>query len=78
MAGAWIDADAVALTRALKLLDDLAVGRCSDHAALTALEDRLGLSPKSRRALAWEVERATSEPARTLKGADARHDPRTR
>jgi hypothetical protein len=73
-AAVWIEADAVSLRRALKLVDDLAVGRSFDHVALTALEDRLGLSPKSRRALAWEVERAQPAPVVVL--VDARHDPR--
>ena len=76
MAAAWIDADAVVLRRALRLVDDLAVGQSGDHAALTALEDRLGLSPKGRRALAWEVERA--QPAPIVKLIDARPDPRER
>jgi hypothetical protein len=76
MAHAWIASDAVALRRALRLLDDLAVGRSFDHAALTALEDRRGLTPKSRRALSWEVECAQSAQVEEL--ADARADPRLR
>jgi hypothetical protein len=47
MASAWVESDGVALRRALRLVDDLAVGGNSDHHALTMLEDRLGLSPKS-------------------------------
>lgn len=60
MARVWTEADTVALRRALRLVDDITGGRNSDHAALTALEDRLGLSPKSRRLLQWEIDRATN------------------
>ena len=76
MSHAWIASDAVALRRAVRLVDDLAVGRSTDHAALTALEDRLGLTPVARRRLSWEVERST--PAPVVELADARDDPRRR
>jgi Cdc6-like AAA superfamily ATPase len=33
-------------------------GRSNDHAALSTLEDRLGLTPKARRQLTWELERS--------------------
>lgn len=46
MAGQWIEADTVAIRRALRLVDDAARGKPGSHAALTALEDRLGLTPK--------------------------------
>src|SRR5262245_38579337 len=59
MAGVWVEADKVALRRALRLVDDIAAGRCAEHSALTALEDRLGLTPKARRMLQWEIDRAT-------------------
>jgi hypothetical protein len=49
MAGQWIEADAVALRRALRLVDATARGVPGSHAALTQLEDRLGLTPKARR-----------------------------
>ena len=75
MAGAWIAADRVALTRALKLVDAIAAGRSSDHGALTALEDRLGLTPKARRQLAWEIGRA--EPGEVVP-IDRPRDPRER
>lgn len=58
MARVWVEADKVALRRALRLVDDIAAGRGAEHAALTALEDRLGLTPKARRMLQWEIERA--------------------
>jgi hypothetical protein len=74
MAGAWIEADGVALRRALKLVDDIAVGRSSDHAALSALEDRLGLTPKARRQLTWEIERAPTKPGEVVP-IDSRRDP---
>jgi hypothetical protein len=71
MASARIDADAVAL----RLLDDLAVGRAPTHAALTALEDRSCLGPRSRRILTCEIGRA--RPAAVMKLSDA-SDPRVR
>jgi hypothetical protein len=61
MAAVWIEADRVALRRAHRLVDDLAVGRTADHGALTALEDRLGLSPLARRPLQWEIGRPTPD-----------------
>lgn len=58
MATAWIESDKVVLYRALRLVDDIAAGRTDNHGALTALEDRLGLTPKARRQLQWEIDRA--------------------
>lgn len=75
MATAWIEADKIALRRALRLLDDIAAGRSEAHSALTALEDRLGLSPKARRALQWEIDRASAAhvpPASSSGGEDPR------
>jgi hypothetical protein len=60
MARVWLEADKIALRRALRLVDDIAVGRSAEHGALTALEDRLGLTPKARRNLQWEIDRATA------------------
>jgi hypothetical protein len=74
MALAWIEADKVALYRALRLVDDIAAGRSDQHAALTALEDRLGLTPKARRALSWEIDRAHA--AAGLPTPPATTDPR--
>src|SRR5262245_46811987 len=51
MARVWVEADKIALRRALRLVDDIAAGRSAEHGALTALEDRLGLTPKARRML---------------------------
>jgi hypothetical protein len=59
MARVWLEADKIALRRALRLVDDIAAGRSTEHGALTALEDRLGLTPKARRHLQWEIDRAT-------------------
>jgi hypothetical protein len=74
MAHAWIEADKVSLRRAIRLVDDLAAGRSENHGALTALEDRLGLTPKARRTLAWEIDRAGSiaPPAPPSSGDDPR------
>jgi hypothetical protein len=55
MAGQWLEADQVALRRALRLVDDAARGVRGAHTALTQLEDRLGLTPKARRYLMWEA-----------------------
>lgn len=60
MARVWLESDKIALRRALRLVDDIARGRSCEHAALTALEDRLGLTPKSRRHLQWEIDRSTA------------------
>lgn len=59
MARVWTEADSVSLRRALRLVDAIAAGRSEEHSALTALEDRLGLSPKARRLLQWEIDRAS-------------------
>jgi hypothetical protein len=76
MADAWIASDGVALRRALRLVDDLSVGRSSDHGALTALEDRLGLTPLARRRLQWEIAQVTPAPVVALPVRDG--DPRRR
>jgi hypothetical protein len=62
MAGQWLEADMVALRRALRLVDDAARGVRGAHTALTQLEDRLGLTPKARRYLMWDA-RPVGEPA---------------
>jgi hypothetical protein len=56
MATAWIEADAVALRRALRLVDDAARGRRRTDSALVALLDRLGLTPAGRLRLQWLAE----------------------
>jgi hypothetical protein len=76
MALAWVEADKVALKRALRLLDDLAAGRSDNHGALTALEDRLGLTPKARRALSWEIERAKAATLASMPPPREGGDPR--
>jgi hypothetical protein len=55
MASQWLEADQVALRRALRLVDEAARGVRGTHTALTQLEDRLGLTPKARRYLQWEA-----------------------
>jgi hypothetical protein len=62
MAPLWIEADTVAIRRALRLVDASARGIRGADAALTQLEDRLGLTPKARRYLQWEA-RPISTPA---------------
>lgn len=61
MATAWLDADVDSLVRLATLRDEFARGDAPATLlpAMQALEDRFGLSPKARRALQWEVERAT-------------------
>lgn len=57
MATAWEPADVDSLIRLARLRDDFHRDQLSVSAygAMQALEDRFGLSPKSRRALQWEI-----------------------
>lgn len=82
MATAWQVADIDSLIRLARLRDDFARGELPVSAlgAMQGLEDRFGLSPKSRRALQWEVSRGEEDvsemrtkPAqiRTLRAVDA-------
>jgi hypothetical protein len=63
MAVMWLDSDVDAMYR-LALLRD-AVWRepklASLHGQVTALEDRLGLTPGSRRRLQWEITKAEQD-----------------
>jgi hypothetical protein len=77
MAAVWIEADTVALRRALRLVDQVARGNTAASGALTALEDRLGLSPLARRRLQWEIEQAGARPASVVSLTPA-GDPRER
>lgn len=56
-ASMWAEADYDVAVRLARIREELA--RRPDvaalHAAASALEDRLGLSPRARRALGWEV-----------------------
>lgn len=60
MASAWIEADVPALTRLAEMVEERSRGKlgATETVAMTALEDRFGLSPKARRALQWEVAQA--------------------
>lgn len=62
MAVAWLESDLDSLLRLAEMRD--AVARDPKLTALqgqvTALEDRLGLSPKARRQLQWEIVQAES------------------
>ncbi|MGH3029262.1 MAG: hypothetical protein ACRDNE_00570 [Gaiellaceae bacterium] len=60
MATVWLDADLDALLRLAHLKDVVArdVNKPTLHAQITALEDRLGLSPGARRKLQWEIAQA--------------------
>jgi hypothetical protein len=78
MAVVWLEADKVALRRALRLVDDIAAGLSTEHGALTALEDRLGLTPKARRLLQWEIDRASTTVATIKPRPPAGNDPRLR
>ena len=79
MAGQWLEADHVALRRALRLVDDTARGEhAGAHTALTQLEDRLGLTPKARRYLMWDARPdSASAPVLTLH-TERSNDPRER
>jgi hypothetical protein len=67
MAAAYLEADVEPLMRLAELVDARAHGKLTATGllAMTALEDRYGLSPKARRALGWEVE--TAEPEQEAK-----------
>lgn len=60
MAVAWLEADLDALYRLAHMKD--VVTRKPEvaalHAQITALEDRLGLTPLARRKLQWEISQA--------------------
>jgi hypothetical protein len=59
MATMYVEADQIPLARLCKAhATYLRTGKAKDLSAVTGLEDRYGLSPKSRRALQWEIERA--------------------
>ncbi len=67
MATTYLEADLPALNRLAEMVDDRARGElgATETIAMTALEDRFGLSPKARRALAWEISQAEkAEPER--------------
>lgn len=67
MASAWIEADVPALLRLAEMVDARARGElgATETVAMTAIEDRFGLSPKARRALQWELAQAEqAEPKR--------------
>lgn len=57
MATAWVEADVDSLVRLARMRDDFHRDQLSVSAfgSMQALEDRFGLSPKSRRALQWEI-----------------------
>jgi len=57
MATAWEDADVDSIIRLARMRDDFHRGELpvSAFSAMQALEDRFGLSPKSRRGLQWEI-----------------------
>ena len=81
MATAWQEADEDALVRLARLRDDFRRGDLPVSAlgAMQQLEDRFGLSPKSRRALQWEIGHADEDAVirtkpmqvRTLRAVDA-------
>lgn len=60
MATIWIESDVDSLIRLARMRDDFHRGELpvSAFAAVQALEDRFGLSPKSRRNLQWEISKA--------------------
>lgn len=62
MAVTFLEADVPALVRLAEMVEGRARGElgATETVAMTALEDRFGLNPKSRRALQWEVAQAES------------------
>jgi hypothetical protein len=60
----WTEADAHLVIRLARIHEAIAddPGKASLHAAASGLEDRLGLSPRARRALNWEVAPAAADP----------------
>ena len=60
MATTYMEADLPALLRLAEMVDARARGDlgATETVAMTALEDRFGLNPKSRRALQWEIAQA--------------------
>jgi hypothetical protein len=79
MAVAWQPADLDGLHRLAQLRDaqhrgDLPI---TGLAAMQGLEDRLGLSPKARRVLQWEIQRAevVDHPTRTSRRSLRAIDP---
>ena len=65
MSSAYLEADIEPLMRLAELVDARGRNKLSATGllAMTALEDRYGLSPKARRGLQWEVEQAEPEQA---------------
>jgi hypothetical protein len=60
MAATYLEADLPSLFRLAEMVDRRARGTlgATETVAMTALEDRFGLSPKARRALQWEISQA--------------------
>jgi hypothetical protein len=60
MATTYLEPDVPALVRLAEMVDARARGElgATETVAMTALEDRFGLNPKSRRALQWEITQA--------------------
>lgn len=75
MATVWTDADVESPYRLADLRDT--VGRRPDlaslHAQITALEDRLGLTPKARRMLQWEIGQAEEAEVAPIGSGRRRH-----
>lgn len=63
MATTYLEADLPSLFRLAEMVDSRARGTlgATETVAMTALEDRFGLSPKARRALQWEISQAAGE-----------------
>lgn len=61
MAVAFVDADVPALVRLTLLVGGAMSGDDKAAAEARQLEDRFGLSPKSRRALQWEIKQAEKD-----------------
>lgn len=76
MAAAWLESDVPALIRLGHLIELQATGKISAIMVgeIRQIEDRFGLSPKSRRMLQWEITHANDEDEEAPRqGARKRH-----
>lgn len=66
MAATYLEPDIPALIRLAEMVDLRSRGElgATETIAMTALEDRFGLSPKARRALQWEIAQAETAETR--------------
>lgn len=80
MAVMWEESEVPTLVRLARLMDLSIRGEASaaELAAITALEDRYGLSPLARRRLQWEIDRAMADATGPDLVVPPSQDPRAR